>query len=198
VGLAERLFRSAGLACTAILAAMVAASTPAEAQNAQFKGWAAVSRELSTRLASPGASLNLHQFMPADDLDDLLGTWNRFGDEHTFQNGSPNSLSMVIWRVALSGFAKSVAGSCGQPRLTFHQRFLTTLRTLCRWPAAAAKADAVLLEFWLSVMGHNAPHTEYLAWREFFLTAYANRPAAETIDAMTLAITMNPHFLLHR
>jgi len=72
------------------------------------------------------------------------------------------------------------------------------LRTLCRWPAAAAKADAVLLEFWLSVMGHNAPHTEYLAWREFFLTTYANRPAAETIDAMTLAITMNPYFLLHR
>jgi len=30
------------------------------------------------------------------------------------------------------------------------------------------------------------------------LTAYAQRPAVETIDAMTLAITMNPYFLLHR
>jgi len=169
-----------------------------EAQNAQFKGWAAVSRELSTRLAPPGVSLNLHQFVPADDLDELLGTWNRFGDEHTFQNGSPNSVSMVIWRVALSGFAKSVAGSCGQPRLSFHERFLRTLRTLCRWPAEEAKADAVLQEFWFSVMGHNAPQGEYASWREFFLASYANRPAAETIDAMTLAITMNPFFLLHR
>ena len=136
--------------------------------------------------------------MPADDLDELLGTWNRFGDEHTFQNGSPNSVSMVIWRVALSGFAKSVAGSCGQPRLTFHERFLRTLRTLCRWPAEEAKADAVLQEFWFSVMGHNAPQGEYAAWREFFLASYAGRSASETIDAMTLAITMNPYFLLHR
>lgn len=186
------------LACATLLTVTVGASTWAEAQNAQFKGWAAISRELSTRLASPGTSLNLQQFVPADDLEDLLGTWYRFGDEHTFQNGSPNSLSMVIWRVALSGFAKSVANSCRQPRLTFHQRFLTTLRALCRWPAAEAKTDAVLLEFWFSVMGHNAPQTEYMAWREFFLTTYANRPASETIGAMTLAITMNPYFLLHR
>jgi hypothetical protein len=30
------------------------------------------------------------------------------------------------------------------------------------------------------------------------LTSYAKRSAAETISAMTLAITMNPYFLLHR
>ena len=168
------------------------------AQNSQFKGWAAISRELSTRLAPPGTSLNLYQFVPADDLDDLLGTWYRFADEHTFQNGSPNSVSMVIWRVALSGFAKSVASSCQTPRLQFHAQFMNTLRTLCRWPAAEAKADNVLLDFWFSVMGYNAPESEYVAWRDFFLTTYATRSAAETIEAMTLAITMNPYFLLHR
>jgi len=169
-----------------------------QAQNSQFKGWAAISRELSTRLAPPGISLNLYQFVPADDLDDLLGTWYRFADEHTFQNGSPNSVSMVIWRVALSGFAKSVAGSCQAPRLEFSQQFMDTLRALCRWPAAEAKSDDVLMDFWFSVMGYNAPEAEYTAWRNFFLTTYANRSAAETIDAMTLAITMNPYFLLHR
>jgi hypothetical protein len=180
---------------------MLAAATPmtaAQAQNSQFKGWAAVSRELSTRLAQPGMALNLYQFVPADDLDDLLGTWYRFGDEHTFQNGSPNSVSMVIWRVALSGFAKSVADSCETPRLAFHQQFFDTLRTLCRWPAAEAKTDAAMMEFWFGVMGYNAPESEYVAWRDFFRTSYAKRPAAETIDAMTLAITMNPYFLLHR
>jgi hypothetical protein len=178
--------------------AMTAWSTASQAQNSQFKGWAAVTRELSTRLAAPGTSLNLYQFIPADDLDDLLGTWYRFGDEHTFQNGSPNSVSMVIWRISLSGFAKSVADSCAAPRLPFHQRFLTTLRTLCAWPADAAKTDAVLQDFWFGIMGYNAPETEYAAWRDFFLITYAHRPAAETIDAMTLAITMNPYFLLHR
>jgi len=168
------------------------------AQNSQFKGWAAISRELSTRLARPGTALNLYQFIPADDLDDLLGTWDRFADEHTFRNGSPNAVSMVIWRVALSGFAKSVAGSCQTPRLEFRAQFMRTLRTLCRWPATEAKADNVLLDFWFSVMGYNAPESEYVAWRDFFLTTYAARSAAETIDAMTLAITMNPYFLLHR
>jgi hypothetical protein len=190
--------RGAGLACIAMLAVAAILPTAGWAQNSQFKGWAAVSRELSTRLAPPGKPLDLYQFIPAIDMDDLLGTWYRFGDEHTYQNGSPNSVSMVIWHVALSGFSKSVADSCGTPRLGFHQRFLTTLRTLCRWPAAEAKADAVLLDFWFSVMGHNAPEAEYLAWRDFFLTNYAQRRASETIDAMTLAITMNPYFLLHR
>jgi hypothetical protein len=190
--------RHAGVIGAALLALSSALTTPVAAQNSQFKGWAAISRELSTRLAPPDTPLNLHQFVPADDLDELLGTWNRFGDEHTFQNGSPNSVSMVIWRVALSGFAKSVAGSCAQPRLTFNDRFLRTLRALCRWPAMEAKTDAVLQEFWFSVMGYNAPQSEYAAWREFFLGRYASRPAAETIDAMTLAITMNPFFLLHR
>jgi hypothetical protein len=198
VGITKRFVRRAGLVCAAVLAVTVIMAARTEAQHAQFKGWAAVSRELSTRLAPPGTMLDLYQFVPANDLDDLLGTWYRFGDEHTFQNGSPNSVNMVIWRVTLSGFAKSVASSCGQPRLTFHQQFLATLRALCRWPAAEAKKDDVLLGFWLSVMGHNAPESEYAAWQEFFLATYANRPAAETIEAMTLAITMNPYFLLHR
>ena len=49
-------------------------------------------------------------------MDDLLGTWSRSAPSTRFQNGSPNSVNMVIWHVALSGFAKSVAGSCAQPR----------------------------------------------------------------------------------
>ena len=52
---------------------------------------------------------------------------------------------------------------------------------------------------YLYLMGYNAPEDEYLAWRDFFLkSSYRDRPAAETLDAMTLAITMNPFFLLHR
>jgi hypothetical protein len=47
-------------------------------------------------------------------------------------------------------------------------------------------------------MGHNAPETEYTAWRDFFRRRYENKPAAETITAMTLAITKNPFFLLHK
>jgi hypothetical protein len=175
------------------------APQPCDAQNSQFKGWTAVSKELSVRIAPKDSPLDMNQFIPAEDMDELLGTWFAFGTEHNFQNGSPNSLNMVIWRVALSGFAKSVGATCESPRLKFHPRFLATLRRLCTWPSAEAKADPVLLDFWLGVMGYNAPDEEFTAWRDMFLhSSYQNRPAAETIEAMTLAITMNPHFLLHK
>ena len=38
-----------------------------------------------------------------------------------------------------------------------------------------------------------------MAWRDFFLRVLSGTsPAAETVAAMTLAITMNPYFLLHK
>jgi hypothetical protein len=168
------------------------------AQSAQFKGWAAVSRELSIRLAPPGHPFDLDEFLPSRSMDELLGTWTTFGTEHRFRNGMPNALNMTIWHAALSGFAKAVGQSCTSPRLMFHERFLTTLHTLCAWPAPAAKDEGVLFAFWTSVMGYNAGEQEYAAWRDFFLREYANQPATETIAAMTFAITMNPSFLLNR
>lgn len=182
----------------ALFLLMSAAQPPALAQTSQFKGFVAISKELSTRLAPKGAPLDLEQFIPAEQMESLLGTWSTFGTEHNFQNGLPNTVNMVIWHVTLSRFASSIGASCQTPRHEFHPRFATTLQELCAWPAAEAKSDAVLTQFWWSVMGHNAPETEYTAWRDFFRREYENKPAAETITAMTLAITMNPFFLLHK
>ena len=174
-------------------------AAPVSAQTSRFKGWAAISKELSTRIAAPGENLDLDRFIPAEDMEDFLGTWTTFGTEHSFQNGLPNPVSMAIWHVTLSGFAKSVGGSCETPQLEFHPRFLALLKKLCAWPAPEAQTETVLLDFWWSIMGHNAPQQEYLAWRDFLLgPSYRRRPAAETIAAMTLTITMNPYFLLHK
>ena len=170
----------------------------AMAQSSQFKGWAAISKELSTRIAPKDQPLDLDEFLPSESMDDLLGTWTTFGTEHRFRNGVPNALNMTIWHVALSGFAKAVGQSCTTPRLVFHPRFIATLRKLCAWPGAEARDESALIEFWTSVMGYNASEDEYVAWRDFFLREYAKQPAAETIAAMTFAITMNPSFLLHR
>ena len=173
-------------------------ASDAFAQTSRFKGWAAISKELSTRIAPAGEPLDLDRFLPAEDMEDLLGTWSAFGSEHSFLNGLPNSVSMAIWHATLSGFAKSVGETCVAPQLEFHARFTQTLKKLCAWPAAGARTDAVLLDFWWSIMGHNAPEQEYAAWRDYFLASYASRPAKETVAAMTLAITMNPYFLLHK
>jgi len=170
----------------------------AMAQGSQFKGWAAVSRELSIRLAPVGHPFDLDEFLPSRSMDELLGTWTTFGTDHRFRNGTPNALNMTIWHAALSGFAKAVGQSCTSPNLMFHERFLTTLHKLCTWPAPVAKDEGVLLAFWTSVMGYNASEHEYAAWRDFFLREYATEPATETVAAMTFAITMNPSFLLNR
>jgi len=182
----------------AALAMIWLATSAAFAQTSQFKGWAAISRELSTRIAPRDEPLDLGEFLPAEDMEDLLGTWSSFGTEHTFRNGVPNALNLMIWHVTLSGFANAVGETCESERLVFHPRFIKTLQQLCQWPLPAAKEERVLLEFWTSMMGYNAGEDEYLVWKEFFLREYRDGKPPETVAAMTLAITMNPRFLLHR
>ncbi len=184
----------------AVLVAIAAGcATPAAAQNSQFKGLPAISRELTTRIAPRGMSVELDWFLPAPGLDGLLGSWSSFGSEHAFRNGTPNALSMVIWQVTLTNFAQSLGKWCETPSLTFANQFAWTLGRLCAWPRAEATDEAVMLSFWVSLMGYSAPREEYEAWRSFFLTSsYAQKPAREVIPAMALAITLNPYFLLHR
>ncbi|MET0652532.1 MAG: hypothetical protein ABWY63_08430, partial [Hyphomicrobiaceae bacterium] len=77
--------------------ALCGAAADGAAQTSRFKGWAAISKELSTRIAPKGESLDLDRFLPAADMEDLLGSWSTFGSEHAFQNGLPNSISIAIW-----------------------------------------------------------------------------------------------------
>jgi hypothetical protein len=186
------------LFATAVLLGLAMGAARAEVPNSQFKGIAAVSRELSSRIAPRNSPIELARFLPAEGLDTLLGSWANFGNEHIFRNGVPNSLNIVIWHATLSRFAAAIGESCAAPRLAFHPKFQATLRSVCVWPAAEARSEEVLHAFWLPLMGHGAPEAEYAAWRDFFRDAYAGKPGAETVAAMTLAITMNPHFLLHQ
>ena len=96
-------------------------------QSAQYKGWETISRELSVRMAPKDKPFNLDKFLPVDSMDELLGTWSTFGTEHTFRNGVPNALNLMIWHVALSGFSQAVGQSCTTSRLEFHPRFMATL-----------------------------------------------------------------------
>jgi hypothetical protein len=178
------------------LLAGLALAAPAAAQTAQFKGLAAVTRELSSRIAPPNEPIDLYRFLPADGLETVLGTWSNFGSEHNFRNGSPNALNMVVWHVTLSRFAAALGESCTTPRLALEPHFRRTMAALCAWPTAPAQAEPVMQAFWLGIMGYGAPRREYVAWRDFFRAEYGARPAAETIRAMTLAITLNPYFLL--
>jgi hypothetical protein len=169
----------------------------AEESAPQFKGMAMISMELSARIAPRDEPFELDRFMPADGLDELAGTWSNFGVEHRFSNGTPNPVNTVIIHASLSGFAEAMGKSCREPLLQLNDRFADTLEEICLWPKPEAKTDAVMSAFWLALMGYEAPKAEYRAWRQFFLSSsYRGRPAAETVAAMTMAITMNPYFLI--
>jgi hypothetical protein len=187
------------LGAIVLAASMLLGVAPAFAQGAQFKGEPALTRELAARLTTGKLAFELDWFLPAAGLDDLLGSWSSFGSEHSFQNGTPNALNMVIWHVTLTNFARSLAVWCDGPWIMFEDKFAASLAKLCGWPGPMGKDEAVLQTFWITLMGYAAPREEYIAWRDFFLTSsYRDKPARETIPAMALAILLNPHLLLRR
>jgi hypothetical protein len=181
-----------------IAVSLSVASSPALSSVARYKGLYALSKELSARIAPVDGPIELDQFMPADGLDDLTGTWSAFGSEHHFQNGTPNAVNMVLLRLAFSGFAQSLGRSCASPQILLNDNFYDTLETVCTWPSAEAKSEAALSAFWLSIMGYDASESEFKVWRDFFRKTYAKKKAAETVEAMTLAIMLNPYFLLEQ
>jgi hypothetical protein len=185
-------------AAVTLMLSLLIAAPAAEASGTRFKGLSALSTELSARIAPHDSPIELDRFMPADGLDDLVGTWANFGSEHRFQNGMPNAVNMVLLRLAFSGFAQSLAKSCKTPQLLLNESFYDTLEVLCTWPSAQARSEPVLTAFWLSMMGYNAPQEEFEIWRKFLLGTYADKKPAEAIEAMTLALMLNPYFLLEQ
>jgi hypothetical protein len=179
--------------------ALCAAPALAADNAPRFKGMAMISMELSARIAPREEPFELDRFMPADGLDELAGTWTNFGAEHRFTNGTPNPVNTVILHASLSGFAEAMGKTCREPALQLNDSFADTLEEICTWPKPAAKTDDAMSAFWLGLMGFEAPKEEYIAWRDFFLSSsYRDRPASEAVAAMTLAITMNPYFLISK
>ena len=137
--------------------------------------------------------------MPADGLDDLVGTWAAFGTEHKFQNGQPNAVNMVLLRLTFAGFAQSLATSCTSPQLLLNDTFFDTLEALCSWPAEGARSEQVLTTFWLGLMGYNAPQERIRRSGATSSSApTARKKRSEAIEGMTLALMLNPYFLLEQ
>ena len=169
------------------------------AQAAQYKGWPAIDKELTARIGTGSGSLDMEKYLPAPGLEAFLGTWALAGSERAFQNGLANSLNLLIWQMSLSGLGKDIAKSCSRSDARFNANFRSVMAELCQWPGSRGSDPRVLVEFWFAIMGHNAPEEEFVAWRDFFLTSsYKSKAAPESIEAMTLAIAMNPYFLLKR
>ena len=167
-------------------------------QAAQYKGAQAASQEITDRLMATGARFSLATYVPEAQLLTMLGTWVGFQTERVFQYGLPNPASALVWYFGCTDFAQTIGNACVNPNaIKLNQQFKGILARTCRWPEADAKSDDAMMDFWFAMMGYEAPESEFEAWRDFFhSSSYKDRSGEETVRAMSLAILMNPYFLL--
>ena len=188
----------------------------------EFKGFVAIDTYVSGRLVAPApastsfggfGSLNafsLSRYLQGGGfndggLKDLLGVYVQVNGATIFKNGTPNALNMALWQTVCRGFAHDLAQVCAPGGLqgmgfTLRDVLASKLLPLCKWPAATAKDEQVMLNVWMAVMGFQAPKSEFVAWRQWFVEtqapAYDTAANTEVLTAMLEAAMMNPYFLL--
>ncbi|MEI8025964.1 MAG: hypothetical protein WCI18_06425 [Pseudomonadota bacterium] len=175
----------------------------------EFKGILATNKIIATRLFKAGElQFALSQYLGSEtSVMELLGIYSNVGPLNDFRNGTPNSLNMLLWNIALSGLSSDIAESCGSPQIViegslkidYNPQFAERLGALCKGPALDFKNEESLLNFWWAVEGFDAPREEYLAWRDFFMSPqspYAKAASKEVIHAMLKIMFLNPYFLL--
>ena len=187
---------------TAIVSLALLFSTPAfSATSSEFRGYFSVNQILRERLFLPGTEFELGRYVAQSystlggSLLDLLGTYKSSGGK--FNNGIPNALNMLLWHVLLSGLSADVGKICTrEPTLDFTPTFVNSVLPLCNWPNGIARGEAVLLNFWLTVMSYDAPLTEYGEWKAFLADPEASFQGAEAVEWITLSVLNNRYLLL--
>ncbi|WP_394833027.1 hypothetical protein LVJ94_41645 [Pendulispora rubella] len=183
-------------------------------RSAQYRGYEAMNEILRSRLVAKPASFALSSYLDAPGADagsgvganlaQLVGAWSGKGTLNSFQNGTPNAMSFLIWRVAFLGFGKDVAALCpgsSAPRtvanLEIRADLAAVVQSICAWPVASARDEAVLHAFWNGLTAFDAPQSEYEAWRDHFLgPTYATATGETVIPFMVTAAMLNPYVLL--
>ena len=180
-----------------LLFTLLLSAPAAQAQSfSPYYGAAAVERTLATRLFSAQKPYSLISFVGNPNLIPLLGVYSG----GVFRNGTPSPVNLMLWKIAMTGVSTAVSVTClGANQDYFNEEFLASVSHLCDWPAAGAQADEVLLAYWISVMGYQAPESEYLAWRVFTKSDYMQKlKGSDAVYALTVPILMNPHFLVRK
>ena len=183
-------------------------------QLGDYRGYFAVQRTVAERGFLPYQAPELAAYvvpsgtpvMPGviPSVVDLLGIYggNLNAD---FKNGTPNVVSVLVYHVMFSGFSKDLGSLCDSAspdpfklRAGRNPSLTAALESICAWPAESARTEDTLFSYWTLWMGFDAPQEEFEAWQDFVLKTYSNSSAVETVNAISLAIFLNPHFLLRK
>jgi hypothetical protein len=174
-------------------------------QAAPFRGATGIEEIITERITGTDHPFTFYRYMVGIEnpysMRQLLGVYSDLGGESEFRNGQPNSVNMLLWNWVIDDFASDIQTNCSQSsvRIGLLSQVRDTINEICKWPNSDAKSETAMRNFWLAFMSYDAPPEEFDAWKEFFLSSsYKDRPASETVRAMTLAILYNPHFLLRK
>lgn len=181
-----------------------------------YRGYEEINQMVNERLFSRSDALSLRLYVedqpPTDSifdlgkptLKDLLGVYDGDGLRVGLKNGTPNSVNMLLWYMAMDGLAKELSLGCqGEGGAHFAlvdvQATVTDLvNRICATPDARTKDEGTLKELWNAVMRSDAPETEYLAWRNYVQGGSFTETGSAAVHSMLLAMLYNPHFLLKK
>lgn len=181
-----------------------------------YRGYEEINRIVNERLFARSDALSLRLYVeehpPTDSifdlgkptLKDLLGVYDGDGLRVGLKNGTPNSVNMLLWYMAMDGLANELALGCqGEAGAHFAlvdvQPSVTDLvNKICATPDARSKDEATLRDLWNVVMRTDAPETEYLAWRNYVQGGSFTETGSAAVHSMLLAMLYNPHFLLKK
>lgn len=173
-----------------------------------YKGYFSVETTLKERWLLEKNTFSLinhaggYYFAGSPSLADLLGLY-ALGTDSQFINSTPNPLNALVWNVIFLSLSEEISKVCdaGQVETPFQNQMRPEVREtflkVCSWPNVSAKKDEVLLAVWFSVVDYDAPESEYIAFRNFFLNSeYSSKSGKEVLAAMILAMLNQPYFLL--
>ena len=198
--LARVAFYAALLAAPACRTADPDLSNVAEAglQVGGLKGAAVIEATIRNRIFLPNVNYYyLGSYVgdfSANGLLSLLGGYSATLGTSSLKNATPNSVNMMLWRIAMIGSAKFLGGLACKPNVEtlLNPHFFAASHALCSAAIASgmagnasgadagsgsgadaglgsttisqAERETLLKNFWLAVMRYDAPQTEMTAW----------------------------------
>lgn len=181
------------------------------------RGTALIDKLIRARLLDEGdaSALNFRvEKLGGPEIEQLKALLGQYADggSSDFRGGEPNPFGMMLWHQVVTRFGQGMGAFCATPdgtdQVTFtyggsaklNAAFAKKLRTACAWPEAAdARLDAAQ-QLWRGVMGYAVPDEE-AAFKELFVGAqspFAGATTAARVEAMFVAMMLNPHFLLEK
>ena len=179
----------------------------ASAQATRLRGYVETNNLVLLRVMKAPTDFELGNYLGVkytlqdNNLLDLLGTYKAFGQVSGFQNGQPNAVNTLLGYLLMQGLSADLGAQCGLKPidLPLNADFKNNLVSLCQGLTSARQSESSLMQFWLLVMGYDAPMSEYQIWRDFFLSpVWDSKSTSDWVASLSLAALLNPYFLLHQ